>query len=272
MNLVTLQDISKQYSERQLLDRVNLQINQGDRIGLIGVNGSGKTTLLRIAAGLESPDAGRVTVWGGVRIQYLPQDPVLDESLTVLEQLFDSDSPQIRLLRDYEWATQQLQQNPTSTKWQEQLTTLSDEMERTGSWAAETNAKAILTRLGITDFADSVATLSGGQRKRVALARALIDRADLLILDEPTNHIDAETIAWLESYLATESGALVMVTHDRYFLKYLSQIVVLLSAHQLLSDHRHRQLSCHKLARYPNMWYWLEIFVAQITPLPRRSQ
>jgi len=218
MNLVTLEAVSKQYSERLLLDQVDLQINSGDRIGLIGINGSGKTTLLRLVAGLEAPDSGNVTVWGGVRVQYLPQDPPLDDTLTVLAQLFQSSSPQVQLLRDYEWAAQQLHQDPANPAWQARLAALTDEMERTGSWAAEARAKAILTRLGITDFAAPIATLSGGQRKRVALAQALIDRAYLLILDEPTNHIDAETIDWLEGYLATEPGALLMVTHDRYFL------------------------------------------------------
>lgn len=235
MNLVTLENISKQYSERQLLDQVNLVVNEGDRIGLIGINGSGKSTLLRLVAGLEAPDAGSVSVRGGARIQYLPQEPPLDDSLSVLGQLFDSDSPQVRLLRDYEWASQQLHEQPDSAHWQEQLSALSDQMERNGGWAAEANVKAILTRLGITDFAAPIATLSGGERKRVALARALIDRADLLILDEPTNHIDAETIAWLEAYLLTQPGALLMVTHDRYFLDRVVNRIVELDRRQLVS-------------------------------------
>lgn len=235
MSLITLESVSKQYSERLLLERVSLVVNEGDRIGLIGINGSGKSTLLRLVAGLEAPDAGSVSGRGEMRIQYLPQEPPLDDSLTVLGELFDSDSPQVRLLRDYEWASQQLQQQPDSARWQEQLSTLSDQMERTGGWAAESNVKAILTRLGVTDFAAPIATLSGGQRKRVALARALIDRADLLILDEPTNHIDAETIAWLETYLLTQPGALLMVTHDRYFLDRVVNRIVELDRRQLVS-------------------------------------
>lgn len=235
MNLVTLETISKQYSERQLLDQIDLQINSGDKIGLIGPNGSGKTTLLRLIAGLEPPDAGKVTVWGGVRVSYLPQQPQLDDSLTVLEQLFDSPTPQIQLLRDYEWAAHQLQQHPDSPEWQSRLTTLSDEMNRTDGWAAEANVKASLTKLGITDFAAPIATLSGGQRKRVALARVLIDRADLLILDEPTNHIDTETIDWLEGYLATEPGALLMVTHDRYFLDRVVNRIIEIDRRHLIS-------------------------------------
>jgi len=148
MNLVTLENVSKQFSERLLLDHVNLQINEGDRIGLIGVNGSGKTTLLRMIAGLDPPDTGAVTVRGDARLRYLSQEPQLDDSLTVLAQLFDSDWPQIRLLRDYEWATQQLQQNPTSPEWQARLAALSDEMARTDGWATEARVKSILTRLG----------------------------------------------------------------------------------------------------------------------------
>ncbi|MCA9976688.1 MAG: ABC-F family ATP-binding cassette domain-containing protein [Anaerolineales bacterium] len=235
MNLITLTQVSKQYSERLLLDSVDLLINRGDRIGLIGVNGSGKTTLLRIIAAQEAPDNGQVTIWGGVRIQYLAQEPALNPQFTVLEQLFDSDSPQIKLLRDYEQCSRQLQQQPQNTTLQGKLVDLTDEMERTGSWAAEANAKAILTRLGITGFDALVGTLSGGQKKRVALARALIDPADLLILDEPTNHIDAETIAWLEDYLVTVPGALLMVTHDRYFLDRVVNRIIMLDRRDLVN-------------------------------------
>ncbi len=235
MNLITLENVSHQYSERLLLDTVDLQINAGDRIGLIGVNGSGKTTLLRLIAGVESPNAGRVIVHGGVRIQYLSQQPPLNDNLTVLEQLFDSDLPQMQLLRDYQWAGQQLEQKPDSPEWQIKLAALGDEMTRADGWAAEAKVKAILTRLGVVNFDTPIATLSGGQRKRVALARALIDRADLLILDEPTNHIDADTIAWLEEYLAAEPGALLMVTHDRYFLDRVVNRIIDLDRRQLVS-------------------------------------
>jgi len=235
MNLVTLDNVKKQYSERVLLDGVDLLINAGDRIGLIGVNGSGKTTLLRIIAGLEAVDSGQVTVWGGVRIQYLPQEPRLEDSFTVLEQLFAGDAAPIRLLRDYEWVSRQLQQQPTDQALQAQFSALTAEMDRTGGWAAEAQVKAILTRLGITDFAAPLTALSGGERKRVALAQALIDPADLLILDEPTNHIDADTIAWLETYLMNAPGALLMVTHDRYFLDRIANRIVDLDRRRLVN-------------------------------------
>ncbi len=243
MNLLTIADLSKQYSERLLFDQANLLINDGDRIGLVGVNGSGKSTLLRLVAGLEAPDSGDVTIWGHVRVEYLAQEPQLNDALTVLQAIFYSDSPQMQLLRDYEAVSHALQHHAadgtangsTDEALQTQLVALSAELDRTAGWAAEANAKTILTQLGITDFTVLVGTLSGGQRKRVALARSLIDRADLLILDEPTNHIDAETVAWLEDYLATTPGALLMVTHDRYFLDRVVNRIVELDRRQLVS-------------------------------------
>ncbi len=235
MNLITIENLSKQYSERLLFDRASLQINEGDRIGLIGVNGSGKSTLLRIVADLEATDAGEVSVPGGVRIEYLAQEPLLDDGISVLETIFRSESPQMRLLRAYEQASRKLEKTPHDGAAQQDLLQLSAELDHTGGWAAEANAKTVLTQLGITDFGAKVGTLSGGQRKRVALARSLIDRADLLILDEPTNHIDADTVAWLEEYLATTPGALLMVTHDRYFLDRVANRIVELDRRQLVS-------------------------------------
>lgn len=235
MNLLTIDNLAKQLGERPLFEGASLLINEGDRIGLIGVNGSGKSTLLKIVAGLEAPDDGLVQSPGGVRIEMLAQEPVLDDSLSVLETIFAGDSPQMQLLRRFEDVTAALQRSPRDGALQEQLVSINAEMERTGGWAAESNAKAILTQLGVTDFDTLVGTLSGGQRKRVALARALIDRADLLILDEPTNHIDADTVAWLEQYLATTPGALLMVTHDRYFLDRVVNRIVELDRRKLVS-------------------------------------
>jgi len=261
MNLLSLEAVSKQYSERLLLDKVNLAINTGDRIGLIGVNGSGKTTLLRLIAGEEAPDTGSVTLWGHVRVEFLHQEPALDDSATVLEQLFRSDSPQMQLLAAYESTSQQLERHPKDNEAQRLLLELSAQMDQGGGWAAEANAKAILTRLGIDDFDALVGTLSGGQRKRVALARALIDRADLLILDEPTNHIDAETVDWLEEYLVTTPGALLMVTHDRYFLDRVVNRIVELDRRELvlypgnysryleLREERHERLAASEQKR-----------------------
>ncbi len=235
MNLVTLKEVSKQYSERLLLDQVDLLINDGDRIGLIGPNGSGKTTLLHIIAGLEPVDRGEVVVWGHVRSQYLAQEPALDDSQSVLDYVFESDAPQIRLLRAYERVSEQLQRDPHDPARQARFAEISHEMERSGGWAAEAEAKTILTRLGLTDFGATLGTLSGGQRRRAALAHALINPASLLILDEPTNHIDTDTIAWLEEYLLKRSGALLMVTHDRYFLDRVVNRIVELDRRRLIN-------------------------------------
>jgi ATP-binding cassette subfamily F protein uup len=234
MNLVTLDNITHFYSDRILLENVNLLINSGDRIGLLGRNGSGKTTLLRLIAGEETARSGSRTVWGGVRLTYLPQDPTFDPALTVLDTLFYSEAPQMRLLRDYELVAHELQVDPLNGRLQERFAALSQEMEHTGGWAAEANAKTILTRLGITDFDARMGTLSGGQRKRVALAHALLDPVDLLILDEPTNHIDADTIDWLEQVLTNWPGSLLMVTHDRYFLARVVNKIVELDRRQLV--------------------------------------
>jgi ATP-binding cassette subfamily F protein uup len=186
-------------------------------------------------AGLEAPDEGKITVWGGVRIGYLPQDPELGGELTVLEYLYAGESPRLQLLADYRETSARLQQEPESRQLQERLATLTGEMERTGGWSAEAEAKALASKLGVRQFEVLVETLSGGQRKRVALARALLEEVDLLILDEPTNHIDAETVAWLEEYLLSVPGALLMVTHDRYFLDRVVNRIVELDRRQLVN-------------------------------------
>ena len=235
MNLVTIENIKKQYSERVLLEKANLLINSGDRIGLIGVNGSGKTTLLRLIAGLESQDEGNLIVWGGVRRQYVAQEPELDANLTVLQQIFTSDSPQMKLLLAYEQVVDELHTRPQDPHLLSRLSNLSHEMDQHNGWAAENNAKTILTQLGITEFHAPIGQLSGGQRKRVALARALLDPADLLILDEPTNHLDADAIAWLENYLRDVPRSLLMVTHDRYFLDRVANRIVELDRRELVA-------------------------------------
>lgn len=237
MNLVTIDSVTKQYSERVLLENVHLLINSGDRIGLVGRNGSGKSTLLRLIAGLESPNSGRLTVWGGVRWRYVGQsaETELDPTLTTLEAIFSSDSPQMQRLRAYETALRRLHAQPDDPARQQTFADLSAEMDSQQGWEAETRAKIILTQLDLTDFDALVGTLSGGQQKRLALAAGLLDPADLLILDEPTNHIDADTIAWLEEYLLNIPRALLMVTHDRYFLDRVANRIVELDRRELIS-------------------------------------
>src|SRR5262245_10840633 len=226
MNILSLESISKQFADRPLLDDVTLGIASGARVGVVGVNGSGKTTLLRIAAGAELPDAGRVSVARDLRVAYLPQNPALDPDLSVIEQVFRGDAPAVRLVREYEQAAVALSHSPDDPALQAAVAALVAQMDAAEAWGLENDARTILTRLGITELGARVGDLSGGQRKRVAMARALILPADLLILDEPTNHIDVATVAWLETFLARSTAALLLVTHDRYFLdRVVSRIV-----------------------------------------------
>lgn len=218
MNILSVEKISKSYIEKPLLQQISFSMDQGDKIGLIGINGTGKSTLLKLIAGLETPDTGRILTPNGLSIEYLPQNPDFEEGTTVLEQVFKGFSPVMKLLREYETALQKAGENPAEVRFEKELIRLTQKMDSMDAWSIETEAKSILTRLGIWDFQADVGTLSGGQRKRVALASALITPADLLILDEPTNHIDSDTVDWLEKTLGKRKGALLMVTHDRYFL------------------------------------------------------
>lgn len=212
MNFITIENITKSFSEKVLLNNISLGINEGDKIGIVGVNGVGKSTLLKIIAGIEKPDDGKIVRGNSVAIEYLSQSPYFDPEATVLEQVFGGDSPAMKLVREYETALQ----NPDANS--EKLLKLSSEMDRLNGWSLESEAKGVLTKLGITDFQERIAVLSGGQKKRIALAAALINPSELLILDEPTNHLDNRTIDWLEEYLGKRKGALLMITHDRYFL------------------------------------------------------
>jgi ATP-binding cassette subfamily F protein uup len=218
MNILSLESISKQFADHPLLEQVTFGLEAGERVGVVGVNGSGKTTLLRIVAGAETPDSGRVSAARNLRIAYLPQNPQLNPQLTVLEQIFQGDTPEIRLLRAYEQAAAALAAAPHDPELQATTAELVSQMDAADAWGLEQDARTTLSKLGIGDLNAHIGTLSGGQRKRVAMASALISPADLLILDEPTNHIDIDTVAWLESFLSRSSAALLLVTHDRYFL------------------------------------------------------
>jgi ABC transport system ATP-binding/permease protein len=219
MNILSVESISKQYGERPLFRDVSFGLNKADRVGIIGVNGSGKTSLLRIVAGVEPPDSGRVVVTSNAHVVYLPQSPPLDDQLSVIDAVFAGDSPTIQLLRSYEQTSAALSEQPQNEQLLLRLNELSGQMDALNAWDAEANARIILSQLGLAEVMhQQTGELSGGQRKRVAMARALVDKPDLLILDEPTNHIDTDTIAWLEGYLARSQSALLLVTHDRYFL------------------------------------------------------
>lgn len=194
--LLSAEHLSINFGSRQLLDDVNFYLNEGDKVGVIGINGTGKSTFLKVLSGVTEPDGGTISRNPNVQVSLLPQNPAMEESATVLEQVFLHFPAEFRELNEYE-------------------------------------AKAMLNRLGITDFSQKVGTLSGGQRKRVALAAALIHPADVLILDEPTNHLDSEMVAWLEDWLRRFKGGLVMVTHDRYFLERVVNHITELSRGKL---------------------------------------
>lgn len=218
MVLLTVENLGKTYGTRRLFGAVTFGIEEGEKIGVIGVNGTGKSTFLKIMAGAEVPEEGDIRMKKGLVVEYLPQPPFFDEEETVLRQVLASDSPVFRVVREYEEALVEASLYPNDASVQKRLLQATSAVDTAGGWQLESEAKTVLTKLGITDFVQKVGDLSGGQKKRVALARALIAPSELLILDEPTNHLDNDTIAWLETYLAGRKGALLMVTHDRYFL------------------------------------------------------
>ncbi len=227
MNILSLENVSKNFGFKPLFDEVTFGIESNDKIGIIGANGSGKTTLLRLIAGVEAPDSGRVIRAASKTLAYLSQNPPYDPEATVIDTIFSSSSGVMKALRDYETACHDLsEQGGTDNKLLDLVSDLQHELEINGGWEIETNAKNILTKLGIYDTTAKMSTLSGGQRKRVALAHELIVKPDVLILDEPTNHLDAETVEWLENYLARYVGTLLLVTHDRYFLDRVTNRII----------------------------------------------
>lgn len=218
MKMISLENIYKSYGEKDLFSGIDFTIAEKDRAGLIGVNGTGKSSLLKIVAGVDLPDSGHITAPKDYSIAYLPQEPDLNPDLSVLEQVFAGDAPVLKLLREYEETLLKLNESPEDQNVQERLFQQQKQMDALNAWETSTNAKTVLTKLGIEDFNKAVGELSGGLKKRVALAQVLIQSPDLLILDEPTNHLDYESVKWLEDYLSKYQGALLIVTHDRYFL------------------------------------------------------
>ncbi|SFF02606.1 ABC-F family ATP-binding cassette domain-containing protein [Alteribacillus iranensis] len=218
MSILRAEELYKTYGEKELFKYISFVVENRDRIGVIGVNGTGKSTLLKVIAQLESVESGKLYHANDLKIEYLPQEPYLEEELSVLEQIYYGDSPLMRALRKYEQALYELNQMPEDQGTQEKFLKAQQKMDEEEAWEANTTAKQVLTRLGIYDFTKKVKDLSGGQKKRTAIAKALIQPTDLLILDEPTNHLDSESIEWLEEYLSHYKGAILLVTHDRYFL------------------------------------------------------
>ena len=235
MRMLTVENITKSYGEKTLFKDIGFTIIEKERAGLIGVNGTGKSSLLKIIAGLDEADSGEMTKPNDYVISYLSQEPELNQELTVLSQVFQSEAAVIRVMREYETALIQLEANPENERNQEELFEAQRQMEIHNAWDANANAKAVLTKLGISEFTKKVGELSGGQKKRVALAQVLIETPDLLILDEPTNHLDYQSIKWLEDYLSKYQGAVLIVTHDRYFLDRVTNRIFELDGGNLYS-------------------------------------
>lgn len=226
MNIMTVESISKSYGEKVLFENASFGMEDQDKIGIVGVNGTGKSTFLKVIAGMESTESGRVNLNNGLRIRYLAQNPPYDPEATVLRQVFDGGGEELQIVGAYMNVLEQLETHPEDEAVLEQLIHLNQELERLDAWSLESEAKNILSKLGIDHYDALMGTLSGGQRKRVALASALIQPSDLLILDEPTNHIDHDSITWLEQFLQKRRGALLMITHDRYFLDRVANVMI----------------------------------------------
>ncbi len=219
MVLLTVESISKQYGLKKLFDNVSFGIDEKDKVGIIGTNGSGKSTLLKILAEKELPDSGTVMMGKQSRISWLPQDSPYNPDDTVLEAILKSGEKELRLVYEYEMVCKALEEEGgQGQKLIEKMTSLSHQLDINNAWDLEAHVKSVLGKLGLHDVSAKMGALSGGQRKRVALAHALVMPSDALILDEPTNHLDADSVEWLENYLKRYQGALVLVTHDRYFL------------------------------------------------------
>ena len=235
MKMITIENVTKTYGEKELFNGISFTIGERERVGLIGVNGTGKSSLLRIVAGIDQPDAGDLIFAKDYKISFLSQQPEMEHDKTVLDQVFSGDAPILKLMRDYEIILSELSKKPDDQELQERFYDLQRKMDSSDGWDANTAAKSILMQLGISDFSKQMGELSGGQKKRVALAQVLIESPDLLILDEPTNHLDYETVKWLEDYLARYSGSLLLVTHDRYFLDRVTNRIFELDGGNLYS-------------------------------------
>jgi ABC transport system ATP-binding/permease protein len=235
LKMISIENVTKTYGEKKLFNEISFTINEKERVGLIGVNGTGKSSLLKIVAGIDFPDSGEIVAGKDYSISYLSQQPELNGELTVLEQVFKGDSPMFKILRQYEHALEELNRDSSNALLQEKLFSLQKDMDTFNAWDASANAKSILNKLGIENYQLKISELSGGQKKRVALAEVLIDSPDLLILDEPTNHLDFDSVKWLEEYLSRYNGSILLVTHDRYFLDRVTNRIFELDGGNLYS-------------------------------------
>ena len=236
MSVLTLRSVKKDFGIKEIVRDASFTLEAGEKVGLIGTNGSGKSTLLKMIGGLESIDDGQLIRASGSRMIYLPQQPELDPERTVLEQVFADSGEQMSLVKEYEQLSKQLaHSNGNSDAVMSRLSQVTHKMDSINAWELETKAKIVLTKLGIQDLNAKIQQLSGGYRKRIALATALLAEPDVLLMDEPTNHLDALSIEWLQSYLSRFRGALLLVTHDRYFLDRVTNRIIELDRGDLYS-------------------------------------
>ncbi|MEB3175079.1 MAG: ABC-F family ATP-binding cassette domain-containing protein [Cyanobacteriota bacterium] len=227
MALITARALSKDFGIKEILREASFTLEPGERVGLIGANGSGKSTLLKMLAGLEPIDKGELSVNSGSRVIYLPQEPDMTPERTVLEQVFADSGEKFALVKEYESLTESLaREGDNPERLSQRLSQLSEKMTQSGAWELEAQAKIILHQLGIERLEQKVGELSGGYRKRIAIAAALLAEPDALLMDEPTNHLDAGTVEWLQSYLQRFRGALLLITHDRYFLDQVTNRIL----------------------------------------------
>ena len=227
MTVLTARSLRKDFGIKEILREANFTLEENQKVGLIGVNGCGKSTFLKMLAKIEPIDGGDLWFNSGSRFVYVPQEPDLDETKTVLEQVFADCGNQAQLVQEYEELSEKLAQNPDdSEKLMERLSKLSQQMDAQEAWDLETRAKIVLTKLGIKDTQATIGTLSGGYRKRIALASALVSQPEVLLLDEPTNHLDALSVDWLQGFLQQFKGAILLITHDRYFLDQVTDRII----------------------------------------------
>lgn len=232
MNLLSINNLSKAYGAKRLFDKISFGINYGDKVALVAKNGSGKSTLFKILKGIEIPDEGEVVFRRDISIGFLDQDFAFNENQTIQELIDSADNKFVKCIRNYD-AVIKLSETSTSTDTADKLEDALNEMNLIGAWDYEKDIVEILTRLEITDTTRVIKTLSGGQKKRVALALTLINKPTLIIMDEPTNHLDIEMIEWLENYLQDEALSILLVTHDRYFLDEVCDRIIEIDNHNL---------------------------------------